>query len=104
MCRTWRRIPQCCKTVGHGLLGLRMRSVSLFTPTVNQLREVGGAHQPRRLLAPKPKCRAWEHLRSSAPACLFEAESEVLGCDASERNIRLAELGQQSEVGAIHRR
>jgi integrase len=62
--------------------------------SVDQLGEIGRTDEPGRLLSAEAKHPTWQHLCGRAPAGLFVAQTEVLGCDARQRNIGFAKFRQ----------
>src|SRR5690348_16573759 len=69
----------------------------LLPLAVDQLGEVGRAHQPRRLLPAKPEDPARKQLGGRTPAGFVAAQAEVLRRDFLEWDVGFAELGEKAE-------
>jgi hypothetical protein len=101
MCGILRRL-QLAAALGT-ILAMRFgRFRSLTSSPVYQLGEIGHTDEPGRLLSPETKHSTRQHLCWGSSARLLEAQAEVLGRDARERDVGFSKFSQQPEKSAIH--
>src|SRR5438552_3730566 len=69
---------------------------------VNQLSKIHRTHQPWRLLAAEPEGATRQHLRWRPSPRFCITEAEIFGRYLFQRDICLAEFGQEAKVSAVN--
>lgn len=70
--------------------------------SIDQLRKVARAHEPRRFLTAKPKGATGQDFRRRTPPRLLGTHSEIFRRNLIQRDMCFSEFCEQPKVRAVH--